>query len=124
MRRSFRRIGTVLAVGAAIMTTAPAAGADVGPAHPRCPGWRVGVFVDPDYGGTGRCFDSGGVPNLGQFGLNNQLSSGWNHDTVPWCLYDGYNYTGWLAMLHPGVHYRQFAPSVDNRTSSIRRGAC
>lgn len=114
------KIGAVVAALAAVAVSfvvVPSASA-----HPHCAGWKVGVFANPNYGGTRGCFNVQ-APDLRQFGLNNTISSGWSHDTVPWCFYDGFNYTSPFGTLYPGDHYN-FADWANNRASSIRRGAC
>lgn len=111
-------IATVLAGVATAVVLTPTAGA----APAACDGWRVGVFANPNFGGTPGCFNHG-APDLRSFSLDNAISSGWNRDTQPWCLYDGYNYTQPFAVLPAGSSYADFGWAAD-RTSSLRRGAC
>ncbi|GGP62713.1 peptidase inhibitor family I36 protein [Saccharothrix coeruleofusca] len=111
-------IAAGLAAAATAVVLAPAASA----APAACDGWRVGVFANPNFSGTPGCFNQG-APDLRAFGLDNAISSGWNRDTVPWCLYDGYNYTQPFAQMAAGASYPDFGWASD-RTSSLRRGAC
>lgn len=118
-----RKAAALLATAAAVVVSvvaAPSAGAHV---PNRCNGWRVGVFDLNNYAGQHACFNIGSG-DLRQFALNNRISSAWSHDTVPWCLYDGFSFNAPFSQMAPGGHYPVFAAFATNRASSIRRGAC
>ncbi|GAB2740440.1 peptidase inhibitor family I36 protein [Amycolatopsis magusensis] len=129
--RWFTKLGVTLGL-VTVAAIAPATAASAGPhntdsgvsitAYSDCPSGWFCVWSGKDGQGTMARFQTG-TPDLGDFGLDNQVSSLWNRTGIIWCTYLNTNYSGgtWPVGNWQGNTSEY---SRDNNISSLRRGAC
>ncbi|MBN6040008.1 peptidase inhibitor family I36 protein [Amycolatopsis sp. 195334CR] len=129
--RWFTKLGVALGL-VALAAVAPATAASAGPRHTEtdvsitaysdCPSGWFCVWSGTGGQGTMARFQIG-TPDLGDFGLDNRVSSLWNRTGALWCTYLNTNYSGdpWSVGNWQG-NTSQYGR--DNNISSLRRGAC
>ncbi|MFE9700535.1 peptidase inhibitor family I36 protein [Streptomyces sp. NPDC006270] len=106
LRRSLLTLTAAAGLAVSAALTSPAAAAPAAQAAPTTAGTDASILAYADCpvgwfcvwehaGGQGRMarFQTG-TPNLGDFNLNDQVSSAWNRTGRTWCTYTDINYEG------------------------------
>lgn len=109
---------TLAAITMAVLIPQPAQAAVTDCSIGRFCGW-----VNSDYTGARASFQYGSADLRNPIGgvvFDNRISSVVNFTNTGWCLYSGYNYSGYVGYIAPNGGGRLPTTSFDNTISSLR----